>query len=913
MVDIILTNAQSGISCFERNGLLTPIYSHASFCSRWRPIFGVALNAKNSNKKRRILGSKTSNCGNIIYALARNEIDSPLVGGGVLEKELQFIPSFDECLKAMESIKTRKEKEEVHKSSQYASKDGLSRKYVSKNLSSGRDGDTSKWNKFEGNLDKDTIVVKHNVMHRNNKFDRSERRFRDFRDELHVGEDRNMETRVRKKLGRETPDGRLSKYRTSGVEPGPEDLNVGKKMRAANAQVGSVGSDNFKNKSTISGKGKFGDDGSSSTFLKGKTKNFDRREVGFTSNEFRGRHVRNYIGSEDFSDKENAPKYEILSRSNKFLGKGKDNAFEVERAAFKTLTESKGVVDKPRVSKREMEERIQKLAMRLNGAAMPEWMFSKMIRSAKIKFTDHTILRVIQILGKLGNWRCVLQVIEWLQMRERFQSYKLRYIYTTALGVLGKARRPVEALNVFHAMQQRMSSYPDIVAYHCIAITLGQAGYLKELFDLIDSMLSPPKKFKAGAVGKWDPRLEPDIVIYNAVLNACAQRKKWEGAFWVLQQLKQQGQQPSTTTYGLVMEVMLACGKYNLVHEFFTKMQKSSIPNALSYKVLVNTLWREGKIDEAVLAVQDMERRGIVGSAALYYDLARCLCSAGRCQEALMQIDQICKVATKPLVVTYTGLIQACLDSGNIQNGVYIFNRMNEFCAPNLVTCNIVLKAYIEHGLFEKAKVLFQKMLEDGKHITSESDYKVRVIPDIFTFNTMLDACAEEKRWSDLEYVYEKLLHHGYHFNSKRHLRMILNASRAGKEELLETTWKHLAQADRIPPPSLIKERFCVKLEKGDHLSAISCIIGQPVSELQAFSKGSWLNLFEDNAQRFRTDSLTQIIHEVSILVVRSDLTITKPLLQNLIIACKEFIRTHETFDAINEPETVCTVQTALK
>lgn len=65
----------------------------------------------------------------------------------------------------------------------------------------------------------------------------------------------------------------------------------------------------------------------------------------------------------------------------------------------------------------------------LNGADvdMPEWMFSKMMRSAKIKYTDHTILRVIQILGKLGNWRRVLQVIEWLQMRERFKSYRLRY------------------------------------------------------------------------------------------------------------------------------------------------------------------------------------------------------------------------------------------------------------------------------------------------------------------------------------------------------------------------------------------------------------------------------------------------------------------------------------------------------
>lgn len=63
-----------------------------------------------------------------------------------------------------------------------------------------------------------------------------------------------------------------------------------------------------------------------------------------------------------------------------------------------------------------------------------------------------------------------------------------------------------------------MSTYPDIVAYHCIAVTLGQAGHLKELFDVIDSMQSSPKKkFETGVIGKWDPRLKPDIVVFNAV------------------------------------------------------------------------------------------------------------------------------------------------------------------------------------------------------------------------------------------------------------------------------------------------------------------------------------------------------------------------------------------------------------
>ncbi|KAI4343115.1 hypothetical protein MLD38_027653 [Melastoma candidum] len=346
-----------------------------------------------------------------------------------------------------------------------------------------------------------------------------------------------------------------------------------------------------------------------------------------------------------------------------------DIGFEIDRAAFRTSRVPDEIVDKRKPSRMEMEERIQKLANGLNGAdiEIPEWMFSQMMRSAKIKFCDHSMMRIIQILGKFGNWRRVLQVIEWLQVRERYKSHKLRYVYTAALDAMGKARRPVEALILFHTMQNHMSSYPDLVAYHSIAVTLGQAGHMKELFDVIDVMKSPPKKIKASKLLGWDPRLEPDLVVYNAVLNACVKRKQWEGAFWVLQQLEQSGQKPSSTTYGLVMEVMFACEKYNLVHELFRKVKRSGIPSALIYKVLVNTLWREGKTDEAVSAVREMEQRGIVGPAALYYDLARCLCSAGRCQEALLLIDKICKVASKPLVVTYTGLIQTCLDTGEFK------------------------------------------------------------------------------------------------------------------------------------------------------------------------------------------------------------------------------------------------------
>ncbi|XP_004495567.1 pentatricopeptide repeat-containing protein At1g30610, chloroplastic [Cicer arietinum] len=578
-------------------------------------------------------------------------------------------------------------------------------------------------------------------------------------------------------------------------------------------------------------------------------------------------------------------------RSKRFVNRGYDaDNLEVARVAFKNLEDPNNVISKAHFSHKEMEERIQKLAKLLNGVDinLPEWMFSKMIRSAKLKFNDYSIRRLITILGNLGNWQRVIQVIEWLQKRERFQSHKPRHVYSAALDALGKLKRPVEALNVFHAMQQEMSTYPDLVAYHSIAVTLGQAGHMKQLFDVIDIMRSPPKKkFNKGIFENWDPRLEPDIIVYNAVLNACAKWKQWEGAFWVLQQLKKQGIQPSAATYGLVMEVMFSCGKYNLVHEFFRKLQKSSIPNPLTYRVLVNTFWKEGKMDEAASAVREMERRGIVGSASLYYDLARCLCAAGRSREALMQIDKICKVANKPLVVTYTGLMQACLDSGKIQDGAYIFEKMKDVCAPNLVTYNIMLKAYIEHGMFQEAKELFEQMLENTNHLSRKDDYKMRVIPDIYTFNTILDACAAEKRWDYFDYVYQRMLYQGYHFNPKRHLRLVLEASRAGKEELLEITWKHLAVTDRIPPVSVIKERFCTKLENDDYVAALKCITSHTPKDFEPFSKSSWLNLFKENSHRFRKDTVVRLMNAASNLI--SNNSVPNPALVCLVQSCNEF------------------------
>ncbi|XP_042520447.1 pentatricopeptide repeat-containing protein At1g30610, chloroplastic-like [Macadamia integrifolia] len=922
-MEIIMANGRMGISSLDRNGLpwsqsFRNCSSLHGFTISVRPMFSVPLNTK----KVSCIWSfslKSSNCRETKALLKGESKDSD--NGGFLEEELTFKPTFDDYLKAMESVRTVRERYSIKDASGHYSKNSSRGKYLQsptvldgneENLKLGgsevhphRSEDA---NAMEGDELPERIsqgsgsegLGKGKLGYRK----RSNRGFKNHSksDEVEMADAAKTHASSKAKL-----DGRVSDTKSK----------VGRSLDGDKRNLGKISGRWMRNQAT-SKEHKFGEFGLSQTVTKkGKSDavkqlsgNVVRRQQEFGLNEgsikvqkkqlyqnskSNSENVLNKVLSEEFFSrskvesklKHSEPakviqgemrptrnqlqfnlngstfetetlgpgstvthrslgRYQIragdtgykLSRENFKLTDGinssshmvENNDLELERAAFKSFEVFTDIKDRPRVLRMEMEERIQKLAKWLNATDinLPEWLFSKIMRSAKIRFSDHSVLRVIQIVGSLGNWRRVLQVIEWLQSRERFKSHKMRYIYTTALNVLGKAKRPVEALNVFHAMQNQLSSYPDLAAYHCIAVTLGQAGHMKELFDVIDCMRSRPEKnFKTGVLEKWDPRLEPDDVVYNAVLNACVRQKQWEGAFWVLQQLKQQGLKPSSTTYGLVMEV-----------------------------------WNEF-------------------------------------------IDKICKVANKPLVVTYTGLIQACLDAGSVQNGAYIFNEMQKFCSPNLATYNILLKAYQESGMFEEAKDLFQKMSENVIHIKTNGDYRGRVIPDNHTFNTMLDACVVKKKWDDLEYVYQQMLHHGYHFNAKHHLGMIMEACGAGKGEFVEMTWKHLVQRDQVPPPAIIKERFCMKLEEGNYAAAITCITSHQTSEVHAFSKKTWLNLFRANAHRFQEDTVVKLMHELSILVAGCEHP--HPTLQNLIISCREFVKDHVT-DDINTKQNVRTL-----
>ncbi|KAL7607437.1 hypothetical protein Lser_V15G19982 [Lactuca serriola] len=575
------------------------------------------------------------------------------------------------------------------------------------------------------------------------------------------------------------------------------------------------------------------------------------------------------ITNKEFVGGENL-KYEHLDELSEFIEKERDkfkwimeDDIELEDGMLQNKNDN-WVPPKRKVSD---GEAIRFLVDRLSGTepSMKNWKFSKMMKQSELQFTEDQLLKIVGGLGDKGQWKHALSVVKYVYNSKEHKHFKSRFVYTKLLSVLGKSRRPHEALQIFNLMLADYHLYPDMAAYHCIAIALGQSGLLKELVNVIDSMKQNPSKFiKKTKRKNWDPVLQPDLVVYNAVLNACTLSGEWKGVSWVFEELRKSGLKPSGATYGLAMEVMMASGKYDLVHEYFEKMKKSgNAPKALTYKVLVKAFSKEGKVNEAIEAVRDMEQKGVVGEASVYCELAFSLCYNGLWQEAILEIKRMKRLRlTRPLVVTFTGMILSSMDGGHIGNCIRIFETSKEHCASDIGIINAMLKVYGRNDMFFEAKELFEDTKRSNGHNISLGRDGPFVSPDAYTYGEMLRVSASAHQWEYFDYIYKEMVFSGYQIDQNKHTFLLVEASRAGKTHLLEHAFDVMLESGEIPPSSFFVEIICRSMIQDDFDRALTILNTMAHAPFHVREK-EWRGLFEEYKGKITRSHLRKLFEKI--------------------------------------------------
>jgi hypothetical protein len=395
MVGLVMTNGQMGVSYFERNAIFVSNYACNSFCSSGfliprRPIFRIGLNVT-KNEKIQVRGVKIHNS-RTINALLKGESDNRLVGGGLLEKEVEFKPSFDEYLKAMESVRVSRDKKQADNSKKQKMNDNPVERGIFRTPLMEGGEENVKLEEFEGFLDQDKVlqVVEEEGLSKNalrimgketwvrGKLGYKGKVRKEFEDEIDAKAG-NVNAKLNKKPGREITKGIFLKHQTSNMEQESEYSNLDRSIKASNEQGSSRAFAPVQSKrDSINIEGKRVYDAGSLGMLRNKgttisqrdhksfRKTFNEEKIGIgRDKELHGGLERKYIQVEKVTTNEFVHNNGKLIRSRKaFSERADDYGSEVERAAFKTFDEFNDVMDKPRVSRVDMEERIQKLANR---------------------------------------------------------------------------------------------------------------------------------------------------------------------------------------------------------------------------------------------------------------------------------------------------------------------------------------------------------------------------------------------------------------------------------------------------------------------------------------------------------------------------------------------------------------------
>ncbi|PON63948.1 Pentatricopeptide repeat [Parasponia andersonii] len=113
-------------------------------------------------------------------------------------------------------------------------------------------------------------------------------------------------------------------------------------------------------------------------------------------------------------------------------------------------------------------------------------------------------------------------------------------------------------------------------------------------------------------------------------------------------------------------------------------------PSVDCFNPIIHSLYRDGRMDEALNLLQDIMKLGVVPSVLTYTSLVHGLCKYGRWEEAKRFLIDMLRNGISPDVQTYNVLIDSLCKEDRIEEAIslFIFYRVL-FLAGKSIKCSI--------------------------------------------------------------------------------------------------------------------------------------------------------------------------------------------------------------------------------
>ncbi|KAL3682287.1 hypothetical protein R1sor_000309 [Riccia sorocarpa] len=302
---------------------------------------------------------------------------------------------------------------------------------------------------------------------------------------------------------------------------------------------------------------------------------------------------------------------------------------------------------------------------------------------------------VLQIVGEQGNLKGALEVVRWM---ERQGWCKLDpHLYTTIIDTLGEAGCLELAERIFSSLNNS-SVEKDVPLFNAMINARGKAGHIDSLEDLFESMKNSPQR--------------PDLVTYNTVMNSYVKAGMGLGTVVsVFKDMYTQGIEPDIISFNILLEACVGGGHVREAQKIFENLKKRALkPTVVTYTTLINVYASAGHSSDALLLLSEMLAHNCLPNAVTFTSLITACAREGVYEEAekLFQVMKDFKV--EPNVITYNAMIDLYRKSGNCVSARKLYDEMKlAGLEPTSVSVASLMTAYKTAGAYDEVFAVYDE------------------------------------------------------------------------------------------------------------------------------------------------------------------------------------------------------------
>ncbi|KAK2438661.1 pentatricopeptide repeat-containing protein, chloroplastic [Trifolium repens] len=282
------------------------------------------------------------------------------------------------------------------------------------------------------------------------------------------------------------------------------------------------------------------------------------------------------------------------------------------------------------------------------------------------------------------------------------------------------------------------------------------------------------------------------------------------------------------------------------------------------YSKLISVMGKKGQIRLAMWLFSEMRNTGCRPDTSVYNSLISAhLHSRNKSkalEKALAYFEKMKGIERcKPNIVTYNILLRAFAQARNVNQVNSLFTDLDESpVSPDIYTFNGVMDGYGKNGMIREMESVLARMKNN------------RVKPDLITYNLLIDSYGKKQQFDKMEQVFKSLLRSKEKPSLPTFNSMILNYGKARLKDKAENVFQSMTDMGYTPSfvthesliymyglcacvskavevfDGLIESKVPIKVSTLNAMLDVYCLNGLPHEADSLFTKSRSIKIFPD-------------------------------------------------------------------